>query len=410
MVEGAIRTRRLWTALQIRVLHFFGLLTCCLEHKEIATVPYSDSRETGGAGRELVKNAKTNRRQTHMTGRSWVRTMVIAVVVFSGLPTMPGAAQKRAITETDLFAFTWIGESALSPDGSKAVFVQTTVNAKKEGYESSLYLLDLKTQDAVPRRLTNGPSDSSPRWSPDGSSLAFVQATEKDGKSLPAQIYLLPLSGGEPMQISSLAKGASSPLWSPDGQWLAALSTTLIVPESPKVPGAEEKHVSDVRIISKAVYRSNGSGYDDVKSVDQLYLYRLPKAGEAVAKPQQLTEGRYGVEEFLWGKDSRSILYTSEHTDEPYYSMPHGELYRVDVSAAASDAKSTDKPAVPKSALVTTLPFEASAFSLSPDGKHLAFHGEDQPTPPRSYQQPDLFVMDLEGSAAGGKPPLNTLT
>src|SRR3984885_12348665 len=115
--------------------------------------------------------------------------------------------QKRNITEKDLFSFTWIGDTQLSPDGGRAVFVQTTVNAKREGYDTALYLLDLTQPTTTPRRLTNGPHDSQPRWSPDGTQIAFTRATEKDGKPQPGQLYLISLSGGEPMQVSAMEKG-----------------------------------------------------------------------------------------------------------------------------------------------------------------------------------------------------------
>ena len=68
-----------------------------------------------------------------------------------------------------------------------------------------------------PRRLTNGPRDSQPRWSPDGTQIAFTRAVEKDGKPQPGQIYLLSLGGGEPMQVSAMEKGVGSPQWSPNG-------------------------------------------------------------------------------------------------------------------------------------------------------------------------------------------------
>src|SRR5580704_17664352 len=163
-----------------------------------------------------------------------VRGKNVIVMVVCLLLSTAMVAQKRNITEKDIFSFTWIGDTQLSPDGSRAVFVQTTVNAKRDGYDTALYLLDTAQPMAAPRRLTNGPHDGQPRWSPDGTQIAFTRAVEKDSKPQPAQIYLLSLSGGEPVQVSALEKGAGSPQWAPNGTCIAALSETPIVPEPKK--------------------------------------------------------------------------------------------------------------------------------------------------------------------------------
>jgi len=306
-------------------------------------------------------------------------------------------AQKRNITEKDIFNFTWIGDTQLSPDGSRAVYVQTTVNAKRDGYDTALYLLDTTQPMISARRLTNGPHDAQPRWSPDGTQIAFTRALEKDGKSQPAQLYLISLTGGEPMQISAIEKGVGSPQWAPNGSAIAVVSETAIVPE-PKSDKKDEKkteeHKSDVRIITKAVYRNNGSGYLDTKDASQLYLFYTEKFGSKPATPRQVTAGRFSVGEFAWSPMSASIYYTSEHTDEPYYDLPHNEIYAVD---APETAPVDEKDPPPMSRLVAKLPFGASGISISPDGRKMAFHGDDQPlAKPRSHQQPDLFVMDLD--------------
>jgi dipeptidyl aminopeptidase/acylaminoacyl peptidase len=325
-------------------------------------------------------------------------------------------AQKRNITEKDIFAFTWIGDTQLSPDGSRAAYVQTTVNAKRDGYDTAIYLLDTAQPMTPARRLTNGPHDAQPRWSPDGTQLAFTRAVEKDGKPQPAQLYVLSLAGGEPVQVSSMEKGVGSPQWAPNGMCITVVSETPIVPEpktekSDKKDGAKvEEHKSDVRIITKAVYRNNGTGYIDTKDASQLYLFYTAKIGAKPVTPWQVTSGRFPVGEFAWHPSSSEIYYTSEHVDEPYYDLPHNEIYVLGVSA--DGAAKDEKAPPPLSTLAAKLTFAASGLAISPDGKRIAFHGDEQPlTKPRSHQQADMFVMEIDPTQPSpATPSVHNLT
>src|SRR5229473_1443419 len=69
----------------------------------------------------------------------------------------------RPITEKDLFRFQWAADPQVSPDGGQAAFVRVNVDAKKEGYDTALWIVPLR--GGAPRRLTNGLHDAAPRWS-----------------------------------------------------------------------------------------------------------------------------------------------------------------------------------------------------------------------------------------------------
>src|SRR5437879_7133196 len=102
----------------------------------------------------------------------------------------PLAAQQRAISDSDLFAFRWVASPQIAPDGRRAAYVLVTVNAKHDAYETSVWLVATDGLSA-PRRLSSGPHDAAPRWSPAGTALAFLRP--KDGHT---QLYLLSLAGG----------------------------------------------------------------------------------------------------------------------------------------------------------------------------------------------------------------------
>src|SRR4030095_9256718 len=124
-----------------------------------------------------------------------MRRVCLLVFVTTTLLLGSVAAQKRAITEKDLFNFNWVADARLSPDGSRVAFVRVTVNEKKDGYNTSIWTVSPATGET--HQLSSGIHDSSPRWSPDGKYLVFVRVTEKDGRPDVPQLFMLAMVGGD---------------------------------------------------------------------------------------------------------------------------------------------------------------------------------------------------------------------
>jgi dipeptidyl aminopeptidase/acylaminoacyl peptidase len=335
-----------------------------------------------------------------------------SLLVLAVAPLALQAQTKRSITEKDIFAFTWIGDFDLSPDGKTVALVETTVTPAHDGYQTSLYLLDLSNPAAKPVPLTPGTRDSNPRWSPDGKSIAFLRATEREGKPTPPQVYVIPSNAKTtPIKVSDLPKGASALKWSPDGVALTVLASTpqdqaVAKLEATKLARAtgDDAHVSDIKIINRASYRFNGEGYTDPTFVPQLYMLYLPKADGTQDPAWQLTAGRFGVQDYVWADKAGWILYTSTHTDEPVYEeLPHNSLYGIAITTGAHPRDT------PPTGFTDDLKLEARGLALSPDGKHLAFHASDEKQA-ISHQQTDLFMQDLTwdaGMPAASAAPRN---
>src|SRR5437588_12804331 len=145
-----------------------------------------------------------------------MRTRVLLVLLSIAVCAVPALAQKRNITEKDLFNFVWAGDTQISPDGLRVAFVRVTVNEKKDGYNTSIWSVAPATGET--HQLTSGPRDSTPRWSPDGKFLAFVRVTEKDGRPDVPQLFMLPMAGGDSFQFTTVTRGAGGPQSSTDGK------------------------------------------------------------------------------------------------------------------------------------------------------------------------------------------------
>jgi dipeptidyl aminopeptidase/acylaminoacyl peptidase len=319
-----------------------------------------------------------------MTKQMFVPALLLLVV--GGASAQTSSPSKRLIAETDVTKFVWSADPQVSSDGKTVAFVRVDPNEKKDEYETSIWIAatDGKTP---PRRFTAGPRDTAPRFSPDGTLLAFVRVADRDGKRQPAQIFLIPMAGGEPKAITDLPKGAGAATFSPDGKTIVFTSTTTeedvkLAKNPPKDPPKE----SDVRVINRAVYRSNGGGFNDAARKAQIYGVTLSDGSST--DPKRLTNDAFGVSAPTFSADGSTLYYRALHVKETYYEDSRSQIWSVPASGGESK-------------LVLDFEGGMGSFDFSPDGKRLAFTGTKNMKPTRSFDQSDLFMVDVTGGTFG---------
>jgi dipeptidyl aminopeptidase/acylaminoacyl peptidase len=124
-------------------------------------------------------------------------------------------AEKETFTAQHLWQMKRISAVEVSPDGRKAVYTLTNYDIEGDKSFTDLYLLDIA--QGSERRLTYTGRESSPVFSPDGKHIAFVSRRNESS----AQLFIMPLEGGEAEKITDLPVGVYSPKWFPDGKRIA---------------------------------------------------------------------------------------------------------------------------------------------------------------------------------------------
>src|SRR5579884_3862160 len=103
-----------------------------------------------------------------------------------------------------MYRLTLVGDAQISPDGKSVAYVVKCLDREKNDYAGNIWLW----QDGETRQYTAGGKDSAPRWSPDGSRLAFTSGREGKG-----QVFVMSTRGGEPVRLTDLPLGAGTPVW-----------------------------------------------------------------------------------------------------------------------------------------------------------------------------------------------------
>ncbi len=266
---------------------------------------------------------------------------------------MPGR-KKRRITAEDLYRFRLITSCDISPDGEHIVFDLGWVDRKTEKKYANLYVVPVR--GGRPRRFTCGDQvDSRPRFSPDGTRIAFL-SNRKDEKQ--PQVYVIPLGGGEARQVTDLKGTFGSLAWSPDGKRLAfefRKKDTEEV-EREKDPGKKKLGVV-ARRIERVFFKLDGAGF---LPRERWHIWTVGAAG---GRPVQVTRrAAYDDLAPAWSPDGRRIAFMSNRADDPDLDPDAVDLFVVSAKGG-------------RERLIETPPGFKTNPAWSPDGKWIAYHG-----------------------------------
>ncbi len=160
----------------------------------------------------LVQDLKRRR----LLAAAGMRMILHSLILGAAMAAANTQAAPRGFTVEDMVNMERVASPALSPDASRVVYTVRTTEMNKNRGHSELWMLDLRAERALPRRLTQSDAGGSdPEWSAAGDAIFFLSA-----RSGTSQVWRLPLSGGEAMKVTDLPLDVDNFRLSPKGDRL----------------------------------------------------------------------------------------------------------------------------------------------------------------------------------------------
>jgi dipeptidyl aminopeptidase/acylaminoacyl peptidase len=304
------------------------------------------------------------------------------------------------MTPADILRVAAVSDVQISPDGSSVVYTVSTVAEDKTintlwlmhiAYDSAPYSInpqqqptrrngpyldwpDLRT--AATPLLPVGWDASTARWSPDGTTIAFLSSHDQQNG-----LWTVKLDRREPRFVASIEStnffitySGESYSWAPDSRRIAYISATTGMPES-----ATGTRSDDPRVIDRIQYKSRTSLSDNKRTHVWLVDVERPE-------PRQLTSGDFYDHAVSFSPRNDEVLFLSNRESDPDANN-NSDIFVVDIGGQVrqiTDTKGCEYDP-----------------SWSPDGKWIAYIAtkRDVTTIDSIAEDTHVWVMPISGSA-----------
>ena len=309
-----------------------------------------------------------------MIARSAAFLAATLFVMAASAADLPPSQRLHSI---DVFQLEYADDVQIAPDGSRIVYVRVSHDIMTDRARRNLWIVDADGTNHRPLR-SEAKNFTSPRWSPDGTRLAYVSAAEGS-----PQLYVRWLDSGQTALLTNLTEPPDAITWSPDGKSIAF--TQLVPANKPPLAAPPAKPdgatwAPSVKVIDTVTYRADGAGYLE-SGFDHIFIVSAEGG-----TPRQLTEGDFfdgGPLSFT--PDGKHIVFSANRGADWERDPQNSEIFSVDV-------------ATQKLTPLTRRQGPDNSPAVSPDGRKIAYVGFDDQY--LGYQVTHLYVMDIDGSNA----------
>ncbi|MET2986192.1 S9 family peptidase [Aureibaculum conchae] len=298
----------------------------------------------------------------------------IATLCFLFISTLCFSQNKTHFQNLDVFELEWAVNPEISPDGNRIVYQRYGFDIMNDRKQSRLWMMNANGTNNF-KLTSNEVNESNPKWSPDGTKIAFTSSTENG-----SEIFVYWLATGKTAKLTQLEKSPSGLRWSPDGKHIAFLMT---VPEAqpklvkpPKKPKGA-KWADHPRVTTRFKYEADGSGY-----IQPGFKHIFIVSAEG-GTPRQISTDNYKFGSPHWAKDGKSLYFSGNLIDDWNYDFRNSEIYNIDIATGKTTALTNRKG-------------PDSGLTLSPNGKQIAYVGFDDKV--QTYQVRHIYLMDVDGT------------
>lgn len=282
----------------------------------------------------------------------------IAITCALGLAlasSLEAAEPARRFTYEDITSVRDVGDPQISPEGDWIAYTIATNDLDKDESVTHLWMTSWDGKQTV--QLTNSErGEHSPRWSPDGRSLAFLASRGSDEEA-PQQVWVLSRAGGEAQVLTDYKADVLDFAWSPDSRRLAL----IVMDEDPdRALKADDKKTPPPIVIDRFYFKQDETEYLGALR-QHLYVFDVESR-----KGELLTGGRYDEGQPAWSPDGKEIAFVSKRSPDPDRDSEFG-LYAIAPSNGSAPR------------LITKFQGEAGdsewsgAPQWSPNGREIAF-------------------------------------
>ncbi|HKG47039.1 MAG TPA: S9 family peptidase [Pyrinomonadaceae bacterium] len=269
-----------------------------------------------------------------------------------------------------------VTDAQISPNAQSVVYTVSSVDEEKN--VSTLWLARTEIRTAPRLLLPSGWNASTPRWSPDGSSIAFLAShDELNG------LWVVKLDKPEPRFIAPIAStnffityAGESFSWSPDSRRIAYVSA-----KAEEAPGQSRRSADDPRVIDRIQYKSRTSFSDDRRT--HVWVVDVERPA-----PQQLTSGLFYDHAVHFSPRGDEVLFLSNHEADPDANN-NSDIFAVDLSGQTRQ-------------ITHTKGCEYSPV-WSPDGKSIAYTSTSRDITTIDSIAEDTHLYVIPATGGGGK-------